>query len=467
MDYKIRVRVSSILVDDKIALGSEVTILGWARTVRMGKEVAFVELNDGSCRQNIQGVISDPGSHPELKELTTGSSVRLVGKLVESQGKGQKYEIETKSLDIIATADESFPLQKKRHSFEFLREISHLRPRSNTFGALNRLRSRLAFGVHQYFQDRGFYYIHTPIITASDCEGAGEQFRVTTLPLGAPPTVEGGGIDWDKDFFAAETFLTVSGQLEGEALATALGDIYTFGPTFRSENSNTSRHASEFWMIEPEMAWAELEDNMDLAEDFLKGILKFTLKECADEMTFFNQWVEKGVIEKLEKVIDATFERLSYTEAIKVLEKSRESFEFQVAWGKDLQSEHERYLTEKVFKKPVIIFDYPEEIKSFYMRVSDDGKTVGAMDVLVPGIGEIIGGSQREERLDVLVERMKKKGLDPSAESYQWYLDLRRFGSVPHSGFGLGFERTLMYVTGLSNIRDVIPFPRTPRWAKF
>ncbi len=466
MDYKTRVRVSAILVDEQISPGTEVTLLGWVRTVRVGKAVSFIELNDGSCRSGIQGV-AETDSHPELKNITTGASVRMKGELVESQGKGQKFEVQVSSLDLIGEAPDSFPLQKKRHSFEFLREISHLRPRSNTFGAANRLRSKLAYGIHKYYQERDFNYIHTPIITASDCEGAGDMFRVTTLPAENPPKTEDGAVDWDKDFFAVQTFLTVSGQLEGEALATALGDIYTFGPTFRSENSNTSRHASEFWMIEPEMAWAELEDDMDLAEDFLKELFKFTLTECADEMAFFNQWIEKGVIEKLENVINNEFERLSYTEAIKILEKKASDFEFPVGWGTDLQSEHERYLTEQVFKKPVILYDYPEEIKSFYMKVSDDGKTVGAMDVLVPGIGEIIGGSQREERLDVLLERMKKKGMNTEDETYQWYLDLRRYGSVPHSGFGLGFERTLMYVSGLSNIRDVIPFPRTPRWAKF
>ncbi|MFQ5608331.1 MAG: asparagine--tRNA ligase [Candidatus Zixiibacteriota bacterium] len=467
MDYQKRVRVSSILLDDSVRVGDSVTLLGWVRTVRVGKEVGFVEVNDGSCRGGIQGVVADPSNSEPLQNLTTGCSVRMTGKLVESQGKGQKYEIQVESLKLIGAADDTFPLQKKRHSFEFLREIAHLRPRSNTFGALNRLRSKLAYGIHKYYQDRGFYYIHTPLITASDAEGAGDMFRVTTLPLDAPPQDQSGAIDWDKDFFATETFLTVSGQLEGEALATALGDIYTFGPTFRSENSNTSRHASEFWMIEPEMARAELTDNMDLAEDFLKEIFKFVLAECADEMAFFNQWVEKGVIDKLEGVINATFERLPYTEAVKILEKDAGAFEFPVGWGKDLQSEHERHLTEKAFKKPVIVYDYPEQIKSFYMRLSDDGKTVGAMDVLAPGIGEIIGGSQREERLDVLTARMKQKGMDPDDEAYQWFLDLRRFGSVPHSGFGLGFDRTLMYVTGLSNIRDVIPFPRVPRWAKF
>lgn len=467
MDYKIRTRIDRILLKDSVPLDTEVILLGWVRTVRIGKEVAFVEVNDGSCRGNLQGVVADPESHPVLKEITTGSSVRLKGKLIESQGKGQKYEVAVTDLTLVGAADDSFPLQKKRHSFEFLREISHLRPRSNTFGALNRLRSRLSFGIHQYFQDRGFHYIHTPIITASDCEGAGDMFRVSTFSPNSAPTLPDGGIDWDKDFFACETFLTVSGQLEGEALATALGDIYTFGPTFRSENSNTSRHASEFWMVEPEMAWAENSDNMDLAEDFLKEITKFALSDCADEMAFFNQWVEKGLIEKLENLVNSDFERLPYTEAVKILEKAAGDFEFPVGWGIDLQSEHERYLTEKVFKRPVMVFDYPAEIKSFYMRISDDGKTVGALDVLAPGIGEIIGGSQREERLDVLLERMKAKGLNPDEETYRWYLDLRRYGSVPHSGFGLGFERMLMYVSGLSNIRDVIPFPRTPRWAKF
>ncbi len=465
MDYKIRTRISRILLDDAVPADTVVTILGWVRSVRVSKSVAFVNVNDGSCMGNIQAVVPDPDKHPVLDKILTGASVRVKGKLIPSQGKGQKYELAVQELDMIGEADAGYPLQKKRHSFEFLREIAHLRPRTNTFGAVNRIRSKLAYAIHQYYQERGFYYIHTPLITASDCEGAGDLFRVSSLDFDSIPRKE-GAIDWDADFFGTEAFLTVSGQLEGELLATALGDIYTFGPTFRAENSNTSRHASEFWMIEPEMAWAEQEDNWDLAEDFLKELFRFALKECADEMAFFGQWVDKTVRETLEGVINSEFERLSYTEAVKILEASGQKFEFPVKWGLDLQSEHERYLTEKKIGRPVIVYDYPEKIKSFYMRVNDDGKTVRAMDVLVPKVGEIIGGSQREERYDVLVDRMKNKGIT-DLENYSWYTDIRKYGSVPHSGFGLGFDRVIMYITGMANIRDVATFPRVPRWAKF
>ena len=466
MDYSTRTKIARILIDDAIPVKSEVIILGWVRTIRVSKNVAFVELNDGSCMKNIQGVIDQPDQYPVLESIATGAAVRMQGTLVASQGKGQQYEVAITQLDLVGPADQSFPLQKKRHSFEFLREIAHLRPRTNTFGAVNRIRSKLAYAIHSYYQERGFYYIHTPIISASDCEGAGDLFRVTTFEPGTAPKTDQGKIDWDKDFFAAEAFLTVSGQLEGELVATALGDIYTFGPTFRAENSNTSRHASEFWMIEPEMAWAELTDNMDLAEDFFRWLLKYALDRCGDEMDFFGNWVDKELHKRLESVVNAKFERITYTEAIKILEASNEKFEYPVKWGLDMQSEHERYLTEKKFKKPVIVYDYPDEIKAFYMRANDDGKTVAAMDVLVPGIGEIIGGSQREERHDVLVQRIKSKGVG-DIENYQWYLDIRRWGSVPHAGFGLGFERALMYITGMANIRDVLPFPRVPRWAKF
>jgi asparaginyl-tRNA synthetase len=465
MDYKIRVKIARILVDDQIPVNSEITVLGWVRTVRVGKGVAFVNVNDGSCMDSLQAVIAEPDKHPVLKNLLTGASVRVKGKLVPSQGKGQKYELAVSSLDLIGEADATYPLQPKRHSFEFLREVAHLRPRTNTFGAVNRIRSRLAYGIHKYYQERGFYYIHTPIISASDCEGAGDLFHVTTLDLKDVPRKE-GHIDWERDFFAAEAFLTVSGQLEGELLATALGDIYTFGPTFRAENSNTSRHASEFWMIEPEMAFAELVDDMDLAEDFLKWLFRYALEDCADEMAFFGKWIDKDVQKTLEGVIDSQFERITYTEAVDILKASKEKFEYPVDWGLDLQSEHERYLTEKKFKRPVIVYDYPAKIKAFYMRLNDDGETVRAMDVLVPKVGEIIGGSQREERYDVLEERIKSLGLG-DIENYRWYLDIRKYGTVPHAGFGLGFERVLMYITGMSNIRDVIPFPRVPRWAKF
>jgi asparaginyl-tRNA synthetase len=389
----------------------------------------------------------------------------MEGALVASAGKGQKFEIAVSRIDLIGGADATYPLQKKRHTMEFLREIAHLRPRTNTLGAVNRIRSKMAYGIHSYFQERGFYYIHTPIISSSDCEGAGNLFHVSSLDLSNVPKKD-GRIDWDSDFFATESFLTVSGQLEAELLAAALGDVYTFGPTFRAENSNTSRHAAEFWMIEPEMAFAVLEDIMDAADVFLKFLFRYAIEKCADEMDFFGQWIDKEVRATLESVAGSQFERLPYTEAITLLEKSGETFLYPVSWGLDLQSEHERYLTEKIFKKPVILYDYPAKIKAFYMRMNDDGKTVRAMDVLVPKVGEIIGGSQREERQDVLFERMREMGIRNIAD-YQWYLDIRKYGTVPHSGFGLGFERALMYVTGMGNIRDVIPFPRVPRWAKF
>ncbi len=465
MDYKSRTKIAKILLEDKVALGTEVTILGLVRSSRVSKEVAFVDINDGSCMGNLQAVYGNPDSMPILKSVTTGCSVRVKGKLIESQGKGQKYEIEGATLDIVGEADSTYPLQKKRHTMEYLREIAHLRPRSNTFGAVTRMRSKLAYAVHKFYQDQGFYHIHTPIITTSDCEGAGDMFRVSTLDFQNIPKKD-GGIDWDSDFFGSEAYLTVSGQLEGEIMATALGDIYTFGPTFRSENSNTARHASEFWMIEPEMAWAELPDNMDLAESFIKYLIKFAFDECADDMKFFGQWIDKELIGSLQSVLDSDFERISYTDAIKLLEDSKHKFEYQVKWGIDMQTEHERFLTEEIMKKPVIVYDYPETIKPFYMYVNDDEKTVRGMDVLVPRVGEIIGGSQREHRLDVLQNRIDKKQMD-NMESYYWYLELRKYGSCPHAGFGLGFERLIMYITGMANIRDVISFPRVPRWAKF
>jgi asparaginyl-tRNA synthetase len=465
MDYKARTKVARILIDEAVTPDSNVIILGWVKTVRSSKEIAFVEVNDGSCMKNIQGVIQNPEAFPVLEHILTGASVRLEGTLVTSAGKGQKYEIAVSRIDLVGPADSTFPLQKKRHTMEFLREIAHLRPRTNTFGAVNRIRSKMAYAVHTYFQQRGFHYIHTPIISTSDCEGAGNLFHVSSFDFEQIPKKE-GHIDWDADFFATESFLTVSGQLEAELIATALGDVYTFGPTFRAENSNTSRHAAEFWMIEPEMAWAELEDNMDVAEDFLKFLFTYALEKCTDEMDFFGQWVDKEVRSTLEGVIGSQFERLPYSEAVSILEKSGETFQYPVHWGLDLQSEHERHLTEKVFKKPVILYDYPAKIKAFYMRMNDDGKTVRAMDVLVPKIGEIIGGSQREERYDVLSQRMREMGIR-NIESYEWYLDIRRYGTVPHAGFGLGFERALMYITGVANIRDVIAFPRVPRWAKF
>jgi asparaginyl-tRNA synthetase len=464
MDYFTRTKIRSIIVEDRIKPGERPIILGWVRTARVSKNVAFVEVNDGSCVGNIQGVVNNPESIPNIEKITTGSSVRMVGKLIESPAKGQKYEISVEEIELIGEADQTYVLQKKRHGFEFLREIAHLRPRTNTFGAVNRIRSKLAYAVHKFYQERGFYYIHTPIITASDCEGAGQLFRVTTLDMNNPPRVD-GKINYSEDFFSSEAYLTVSGQLEGELLATAIGDIYTFGPTFRAENSNTPRHAAEFWMIEPEMAFCELPESMQLAEDFLKFIFEYALTECSDDMDFFAARIDNTVRDTLEKVIKSEFVRITYTEAVSILEKSGRKFEFPVSWGSDLQSEHERYLTEEYFKGPAIVYDYPRSIKAFYMRVNDDGRTVRAMDVLVPKIGEIIGGSEREHRHDVLVERIKECGLN--LDNYGWYLDIRKYGTVPHAGFGLGFDRTLMYVTGMANIRDVAPFPRVPRWAKF
>ncbi len=464
MDYFKRTRIARILLDDAVETDREIIILGWVRTIRKSKEINFIEINDGSCIGNLQAVIDNPNKFPILEKILTGAAIRAVGHLVKSPAKGQKYELSVTDIELVGYADQSYPLQKKRHSFEYLREIAHLRPRTNTFGAVNRMRSRISYAIHKYYHERGFYYLHTPIITASDCEGAGEMFRVTTLDLNNVPRVD-GAIDYDRDFFGAETYLTVSGQLEAEIGALALSDVYTFSPTFRAENSNTSRHASEFWMIEPEMAFCDLQEDMDVAVDFLKFLFKYALEECQDDMAFFGQWIDKELVQTLEHVVNSDFERLPYAEAVKILQKADQKFEFPVGWGTDLQSEHERYLTEKVFKRPVIVFDYPKKIKAFYMRVNDDEKTVAAMDVLVPKIGEIIGGSQREERYDVLEAHMIEKGLDTSL--YGWYFDLRKYGSAPHSGFGLGFERTLMYITGMANIRDILPFPRVPRWAKF
>lgn len=464
MDYFKRAKIARIILKDEIPVDSEIIVMGWVRTIRVSKNVAFVEINDGSCMGNLQAVIENPEKYPILKDILTGASVRIEGRLIESPAKGQKYELSVSDIQLLGEADETYPLQKKRHSFEFLREIAHLRMRTNTFGAVNRIRSKISYAVHRFFQERGFYYLHTPMITTSDAEGAGEVFRVTTFDLNKAP-VKDGKIDFSEDFFASETFLTVSGQLEAEIGALALGDVYTFGPTFRSENSNTSRHASEFWMIEPEMAFCDLRCDMQIATDFLKYLFRYALEECADEMAFFNKWVDKTVIETLEHIVKSDFEHITYTEAVKILEKANEKFEFPVEWGCDLQTEHERYLAEKTFQRPVIVTDYPKKIKAFYMRVNDDEKTVAAIDVLVPKVGEIIGGSQREERFDVLKSHMEEKGLDISL--YDWYFDLRKYGSAPHSGFGLGFDRALMYITGMGNIRDTSPFPRVPRWAKF
>ena len=447
--------------------GVEVVAKGWVRTKRGNKNVAFIALNDGSTVNNIQ-VVCDAALFPEeqLKNITTGACIAVKGDLVESMGKGQSVEIQAKEIEIYGTADvETYPLQKKGHSMEFLREIAHLRPRTNTFGCVLRIRHAMAFAIHKYFNDRGFCYLHTPLITASDCEGAGAMFQVTTMDLNNIPKTETGEVDFSNDFFGRQTALTVSGQLEGELGAMALGQIYTFGPTFRAENSNTPRHLAEFWMVEPEMAFFEIEDNMDLAEDFIKYCVKYALDNCMDDLKFLNDMFDKELISRLESVISTEFVRLSYTEGVDILLKSGEKFEFPVSWGVDLQSEHERYLVEKHFKKPVILTDYPKDIKAFYMKQNEDGKTVRAMDVLFPKIGEIIGGSQREESYEKLQARIEELGMDTT--NLWWYMDTRRFGSAPHSGFGLGFERLLLFVTGMQNIRDVIPFPRTPKSAEF
>ena len=450
-----------------LPVGSEIILRGWVRSRRDSKGITFIELNDGSRFKSMQLVV-DAGTVPEetLRQVTTGSSIAATGALVESPAKGQAVELKVASLYLYGTADAAaYPLQKKGHTLEFLRDISHLRVRSNTFGAAFRVRNALTHAIHTFFQDRGFLYVQTPIITTSDCEGAGQMFEVTTLNLQQPPRTAEGKTDWQQDFFAKPAYLTVSGQLEGEIFASAFSNVYTFGPTFRAENSNTPRHLAEFWMIEPEMAFYELEDNMRLAEDFLKYIIRYVLEHCREDLEFFNQFIEKSVLATLEHVAQANFAAITYTDAIDQLKKSGKTWEFPVEWGNDLQTEHERFLSEELFKKPVIVTDYPKAIKAFYMRVNDDGKTVRAMDVLVPRVGEIIGGSQREERHDVLLARLREAGLDEKA--YWWYLDLRRYGSVPHSGFGLGLERMMMYLTGLKNIRDVIPFPRTPGNAEF
>jgi len=442
-----------------------VLIKGWVRTRRDSKAFSFIEVNDGSCLKNIQ-VIADNtlSNYQDITRLSTGSAVVVSGKLAESKGPGQKWELAAEQIDILGIAPETYPLQKKRHTDEFLRSIAHLRPRTNKYGAAFRVRSELSYAIHKFFRDRGFKYIHSPIITGSDCEGAGELFRVTTLVLDNPPLIDGKA-DYTQDFFGKEANLTVSGQLSAEMFALALGDVYTFGPTFRAENSHTSRHVAEFWMVEPEMAFCNLEGNMDLAEEMIKFLINFVLNECKEDIELFAKYVDKTLIKTLDNVASSDFERLSYTSAVEILKKSGKKFEYDIDFGKDLQTEHERFLTEHHFKKPLIIFNYPKSIKPFYMRLNDDNQTVAAMDVLVPRIGEIIGGSQREERLDILENRMEE--LKMPKETYWWYLDSRRFGSVEHSGFGLGFERMLMLVTGINNIRDVIPFPRTPNNIEF
>lgn len=447
--------------------GSEVNVKGWVRTRRGNKQVNFVALNDGTTINNIQVVVDLSNFDDEtLKPITTGSCISVNGVLVESQGQGQSVEIQAKEIEVYGTADvATYPLQKKGHSLEFLREIAHLRPRTNTFGAIFRIRHHMAYAIHKYFNDNGFYYFHTPLITASDCEGAGAMFEVTTLNLNRPPKTEEGNIDYSQDFFGRQANLTVSGQLEGELGAMALGAIYTFGPTFRAENSNTPRHLAEFWMIEPEVAFNDITDNMNLAEDFLKYLIRYALENCREDIDFLNNMYDKELIDRLKFVVENDFVRLTYTEGVKILEESGQKFEFPISWGADLQSEHERYLVEKHFKRPVILTDYPREIKSFYMKQNDDGKTVRAMDVLFPKIGEIIGGSEREENYDKLMQRIKENGMQ--IDPIWWYLEIRKFGTAPHSGFGLGFERLILFVTGMTNIRDVIPFPRTPKNADF
>ncbi|WP_448820208.1 asparagine--tRNA ligase [Cetobacterium sp.] len=447
-------------------LGQEVELSGWVRKIRSQKNFGFIELNDGSFFKGVQIVFdTNLPNFDEISRLSISSSIIVKGTVVNSQGAGQNFEIQAKEIEIFQKADLNYPLQNKRHSFEFLRTIAHLRPRTNTFSAVFRVRSVLAYAIHKFFQENGFVYTHTPIITGSDCEGAGEMFRVTTLDLKDVPKNEDGNIDVTKDFFGKETNLTVSGQLNGETYCSAFRNIYTFGPTFRAEQSNTSRHAAEFWMIEPEIAFADLEGNMELAEAMVKYIIRYVMDECPEEMEFFNQFIEKGLFDKLNNVLNNEFGRVTYTEAIDILMKSGKKFDYPVKWGIDLQSEHERFLSEEYFKRPVFVTDYPKEIKAFYMKLNEDGKTVRAMDLLAPGIGEIIGGSQREDNLELLEERMSEAGL--SVEDYGFYLDLRRFGSFPHSGYGLGFERMIMYITGITNIRDVIPFPRTPNNAEF
>lgn len=450
-------------------IGQTLLLKGWAKTVRNQKGFSFIELNDGSNLSGIQVVVDAnvTGYEKILQDLATGVSLQVEGLLVESpSGHKQKFELQARSLEILGLCDpQKYPLQKKRHSFEFLRTIAHLRPRTNTQGAVLRVRNALSFATHLFFQNRGFLYIQTPILTASDCEGAGEQFLVTTLNMEKPPKLPDQSIDFSQDFFGKPAYLTVSGQLNAETLACALSDVYTFGPTFRAENSNTSRHLAEFWMIEPEMAFANLADDMECAESYLRFVVKYVLENCMEDLVFFESFVEPGLVQRLCHVADNSFAKLTYTEAIQILEKSGKSFVFPYSWGSDLQSEHERYLAEEYCKKPVILTDYPKEIKAFYMRINDDQKTVAAMDVLVPKIGELIGGSQREERLDVLKDKIVASGLNP--EDYWWYLQLREYGSVPHAGFGAGFERLIQFVTGMENIRDVIPFPRYPGHAEF
>ena len=462
-----RIELSQLNLSYESLAGKDVSVCGWVKTIRDSKSVGFIELSDGSAFGSTQVVFEENrlDNYKDITKLGVGTALAVTGALAVTPGAKQPYEIQASAIETLGFSCADYPLQKKRHSLEFLRTIAHLRPRTNTFQAVFRVRSETAFAIHQFFNQRGFVYVHTPIITTCDAEGAGEMFRVTTLDPKHPPLTESGAVDFTQDFFGAQSSLTVSGQLEAECMALAFGKVYTFGPTFRAENSNTSRHAAEFWMIEPEFAFADLFDNMDLAKDMLQSVISWVLKTCPVEMRFFNDFYDKGLIERLEYIASSDFAHITYTEAISLLEPHKDKFAYPVFWGCDLQSEHERFLTETVYKTPVFVTDYPKEIKAFYMRLNDDDRTVGAMDCLVPGVGEIIGGSQREERLDVLEKRMSEMGID--AGNYGWYLDLRRYGSVKHAGFGLGFERLLMYITGISNVRDVHPFPRTTGWAKF
>jgi asparaginyl-tRNA synthetase len=460
---KRRYKVDEIHKLDKLV--DNITVFGWIKTTRDNKNIGFIELNDGSSFNNIQIILDSTNekltNFSEAIKFKTGASIKVSGKLVESPAKGQKYEIIADEVVLLGDSKEDYPLQKKRHTLEFLRSIPHIRPRANLYQAAFRVRNKLSYAIHNFFQSKGFLYLHSPIITASDCEGAGELFRVTTLDLENIERTKENKIDYSKDFFGKQSYLTVSGQLQGEIFAMAFSDIYTFGPTFRAENSNTSRHLAEFWMIEPEMAFCDLKGDIEMAEEFIKYITKYVLEHCYDDILFFDQRVEKGLIDRLKNLIDNKFEVLEYTEAIKILEKATKKFEFPVKWGIDLQSEHEKYLTEEVFKKPVFVCNYPKEIKAFYMKLNDDDKTVAAVDLLVPKIGEIIGGSQREDRYDVLVDKMKSSNINP--DDMKWYLDLRLYGGCEHAGFGLGFERAIQYITGIENIKDVIPFPRTPK----
>jgi asparaginyl-tRNA synthetase len=459
--------IKSLYKEQKNYLGKPVKVGAWVRTIRDSKNFGFIELNDGTFFKGLQVVFDNSlDNFSEIIKLTIGSSLVVSGTLVASPAAGQPFELKAEKIEIIGVASSDYPLQKKRHSFEFLREIAHLRSRSNTFSAVFRLRSALSFAIHKFFQEKGFSYVHTPIISGSDCEGAGEMFNVTTFDLQKDiPKTKTGEVDYSQDFFGRQVGLTVSGQLEAEALIMGLNRVYTFAPTFRAENSNTTRHASEFWMMEPEMAFCDLSGDMDIAEEMIKYLISYILKELPEEMEFFNKFIDNNLIERLESVLKSEFKRMTYTEAVKLLQESGKEFVYPVSWGIDLQTEHERYLTEEILKQPVFITDYPKDIKAFYMRQNDDGKTVAAMDLLVPGIGEIIGGSQREERYELLEKRMKEMGLEVS--DYKWYLDTRKYGSVPHAGFGLGFERAIMYFSGMANIRDVIPFPRTPKNAEF